>query len=378
MNSPRAGRPDYYKLLGIQKTAGLAEIKKAYRSLAMEFHPDLNPHNACAEEQFKLVTQAYEILRDDKKRADYDRALAEDRDTSNKRTQLLRDDVYMPQDELLRDFFTGFYFRRDPAACRGSRGQDIRHNVRVSFSAAALGRDTLTGIPREVQCMQCGGTGIRAGSRVVKCTACKGKGTIKGKKGLVHTCPVCGGSGTTASSLCLQCRGKGAVWMQKQVKIEIPPGAETGTRLKIRGRGMQGRQGGGPGDFFVVLHVEPHPFLERQGKDVVCTVTVPLYKVLLGLDIDVPALEGIKKVTLSAHAQQGDTIVIKGAGIASQNRRRRGNLIIHLSVEKPRIRHKTDKRTLRALDRKGDAAGYPASRKFIKKLKAYYKNSETG
>lgn len=365
-------KADYYKILGIKKTADINDIKRAYRNLAMQYHPDMNPGDVSAEERFKIVTQAYEVLKDSKKRAAYDKSLLKTVFHLKGRGSQYKKDFYMPQDEMLRDFFKGFYFRQESVKAKSRKGKDLRQNLKISFKDAALGTETAVNVPCIKECSNCGGTGIRAGAKAVICSVCRGRGIAKDKQGLFQTCLKCNGSGAVITSYCARCKGKGRIWSHDDVHIHVPAGVETGSRLKVNGMGMQGKNGGVPGDFFVVVHVEKDLFWEREGIHIVCAVPVPFFKAVIGSSIDVPTLDGIKKIKLPPKTQNGDEIRIPEAGIVSRDKEVRGDLVIRIIVERPKKMLRMDKRMLRELAKKNDLKGYPLTLEFKRKIEKSY------
>jgi molecular chaperone DnaJ len=355
-------KPDYYRVLGVERTASEASIKKAYRSLAMNYHPDRHPGDELAEEKFKLVNEAYATIGNADKRIDYDAVLRRQAAESKRRetTPPPQNDFYMPHDEMLRDFYEGFYFRQDASRNRGKKGHDLRQNLKVSFKDAAFGSAAEIHIPFLGVCQQCRGTGIRAGSKMVTCPKCRGQEK--------DHCTACKGAGKIATAYCQRCKGKGTVWSERPVHIKIPGGVETGTRLHIRGMGLQGRDGGAAGDFMIVVHVAKHPLFERDGLDIICCVPISFYQAMLGGYVEVPALEGAKKIRILKGLKNGAEIRLKGKGAVSEKNNKQGDMVYRLHIEMPKKITQAEKKLLQQLAEQPVHDGYPLMAAFRKKL----------
>jgi molecular chaperone DnaJ len=355
-------KPDYYRVLGVNHTASDASIKKAYRSLAMNYHPDRNPGDELAEEKFKLVNEAYATIGNADKRIDYDAALRHQTAESKRSatTPPPQNDFYMPHDEVLRDFYEGFYFRKDAGKNRAKKGHDLRQNLKVSFKDAALGSTAEIHIPFLGNCQQCRGAGIRAGSKMVTCPTCLGR--------YKDHCTACKGAGKIATAHCRRCKGKGTVWSERPVHITIPGGVETGTRLHIRGMGLQGLDGGAAGDFMLVVHVEKHPFFERAGLDIICCVPIAFYQAMLGGYVTVPALEGVKRIRILKGLKSGAEIRLKGKGAVSENNNKHGDMVYRFHIEIPKKITRAEKKILQQLAGLPVHDGYPLMASFRKKL----------
>ena len=362
-------KTDYYIVLGVVRTASAAAVKKAYRSLAMKYHPDRNQGDELAEEKFKLVNEAYATVGDSEKRHAYDRQLEQQAAAAQRHatTAPQPDDFYMPQDEVLREFYEGFYFRPQARHARARRGQDLRQNLKISFKDAALGGHAEIHVPVLGHCPQCRGTGVRAGSKMIICQQCRGRGQEQDRHGFLQTCPACEGKGKVPTALCPRCTGKGAAWLERPVRIRIPAGIETGARLQVPGMGLKGGPDGAAGDFIVVVHVARHPFFEREGFDIICSVPVPLYTALLGGIVAVPALEGIKKIKIKSGLKKGAEIRMEGKGAVSEKTGKRADMVYRLYLEMPKKLSAAEKKLLRQLA--GLPTGsFPLAAAFKKKL----------
>lgn len=332
-----AAKRDYYQVLGVSRDASQEEIKKAYRRLALQYHPDRNPGDKEAEEKFKEAAEAYAVLSDPEKRAHYDRyghaGVGEQPFTG------FSPDIFADFADILGSFFgfEGIFGRR--ASTGPQRGADLRTVVRISFDEMASGVEKVLHVPREENCPTCGGSGAGPGSRPITCSVCNGRGQVRYAQGffsLVRTCPQCEGSGRVISSPCPECRGSGRVERRREVRFSIPAGVESGTRLRLVGHGEEGVRGGPPGDLYVEIQVEPHEVFVRQGADVHLEVEVSAFLAALGGEIEVPTLAGPQKVRLPEGSQPGDTVVLRGQGLPRVGRGGRGDLVVHLRVVVPR------------------------------------------
>lgn len=364
-----AAKRDYYEVLGVSRNATQEEIKKAYRRLALQYHPDKNPGNKEAEEKFKEAAEAYAVLSDPEKRAHYDRfghaGVGEQPFTG------FSPDIFADFADILGSFFgfEGIFGRR--TATGPQRGADLRTVVRISFEEMASGVEKVLHIPREENCPTCGGTGAAPGSRPVTCSVCGGRGQVRLHQGffsLVRTCPQCDGSGRVIASPCNECHGSGRVERRKEVRFSIPAGVESGTRLRLVGQGEEGVRGGPPGDLYVQIEVEPHDVFVRQGADIHVEVEISAFLAALGGDIQVPTLSGAETVRLPEGSQPGDTVVLRGQGLPRVGRGGRGDLVAHLKVVVPKKLSAKQRELLRQLlaeDREKGSSVFRKVRDFL-------------
>ncbi len=332
-----AAKRDYYEVLGVSRNATQEEIKKAYRQLALKYHPDRNPGNKEAEEKFKEAAEAYAVLSDPEKRAHYDRfghaGVGEQPFTG------FSPDIFADFADILGSFFgfEGIFGRRSSSGPQ--RGADLRTVVRISFEEMASGVEKVLHVPREENCSTCGGTGAAPGSQPVTCRVCGGRGQVRLNQGffsLVRTCPQCDGSGRVITSPCRECHGSGRVERRREVRFSIPAGVVNGTRLRLVGQGEEGVRGGPPGDLYVQIQVEPHDVFVRQGADIHVEVEVSAFLAALGGEIEVPTLSGTQTVRLPEGSQPGDTVILRGEGLPRVGRGGRGDLVVHLKVVVPK------------------------------------------
>src|ERR1700737_1411236 len=294
----KTNQRDYYAVLGISRTATLEEIKSAYRKCALKWHPDRNPENkADAEIKFRESTEAYSILSDPQKRQVYDTCGHAGLSGAGAGTGF-DGTIFQDFHDIFGDFF-GFDDLFGGGGRRGGRtrkqrGSDLRYDMSLRFEEAAAGVNTKIKIPRQEYCSACNGTGAKAGTGVVTCQSCGGRGQLAYQQGfftISRTCPACQGAGQIVKERCPDCRGEGRVERERIIELRIPPGVDTGTRLRVQNEGEPGPNGGPPGDLYVVLDVKEHPFFERRGADLYCTIPVSIAQATLGTELQVPGLK---------------------------------------------------------------------------------------
>jgi molecular chaperone DnaJ len=330
-------KADYYDVLGVPRNASDQEIKSAYRKLALKHHPDRNPGDKQAEERFKEAAEAYSVLQDPEKRQRYDAyghaglggAAGAGFDPT----------IFADFGDILGDFF-GFgdvFGGRRRGGPR--RGVDLRYNLELSFEEAAFGTETHIQIPRSETCRSCGGTGGAAGTKPSACPSCGGSGQITFQQGffsVARTCGRCRGSGRIVTNPCKDCGGDGHVQMERKLQIKIPPGVDTGSQLRLSGEGEAGAAGGPPGDLYVVLRVQDHPFFRRDGASLFCDIPVTVPQAALGGIVEVPTLEGAKaKITVPEGTQSGASFRVRGQGVPHLGSKGRGDLHVTVHVVVP-------------------------------------------
>lgn len=354
---------DYYKILGVSRNATEEEIKKAYRKLAMQYHPDRNPGDKEAEEKFKLASEAYEVLRDPQKREIYDHYGIEGLKGTGFTGFRGFEDIFSTFSDIFEDFFGfGTSTRR---RTRPRQGADLRYDLKISFYDAAFGKETEIEIPKNVTCDTCNGTGIKPGTRPVVCPLCKGRGQVTRTQGfftISTTCGQCQGEGQYIPHPCKDCRGTGKVKKKKKIQISIPPGVDSGSKLRIRGEGEEGERGGPPGDLYVFIYVEPHEFFTREGDDIICQVPISFPQAALGTEIEVPTLDGKRTLTIPRGIESGEFLKIKGEGFPKLKGSGRGDLIVQILVKTPKNLTKRQEELLREFEeitkkREGEGKG---------------------
>jgi molecular chaperone DnaJ len=357
---------DYYEILGVQKNSSEDEIKQAYRKLALKYHPDKNKGNAEAEEKFKEATEAYEILRDPKKRAQYDKFGHEGVagfEGFGRGAYTDFSDIFGDFD--LGDIFEGFFvagFRGKGRTKRPRRGADIQYDLIIELEDAATGKEAQIEIPRNEMCATCNGSGSGAGSKPAVCPVCNGTGQIRQTQGffsITQTCYKCRGEGKIITSPCKTCGGSGLVAKKRKITVKIPAGVESGSRLKITGEGEQGPSGGPRGDLYVVIHIKKHPVFDRHGNDILNVVDISYSLACLGGEIEVQTITGGKvKMKIPAGAENGQVFRLKGNGIPYLGSYGRGDQLVKINVRVPKKLSPRQKELLQELARlEGEEAG---------------------
>ena len=332
---------DFYEVLGVTRTAAVDEIKSAYRKAALKWHPDRNPENKSeAEVKFRECTEAYSVLSDAQKRQVYD-TYGHAGLSSAGGSQGFDNTVFQDFHDIFGDFF-GFEDLFGGGGRRGrgraQRGADLRYDMTLSFEEASAGVATKIKLPRQEFCEACNGTGAKKGTGVVACQTCAGRGQLAYQQGfftITRTCPACQGAGQIVRERCPECRGQGRFEREKTIELRIPPGVDTGTRLRVAGEGEPGPNGGPAGDLYVVLEVKEHPFFERRGADLYCTIPVSVAQATLGTELQVPGLNGEEKLKIPEGTQSGAVFRIKGRGLADPRGGGKGDLYYHVRVLTP-------------------------------------------
>lgn len=330
---------DYYALLGVDKGASPEDLKKAYRKLALQCHPDRNPGDKDAEEQFKKVSVAYATLSDPQKRSNYDRFGTSEGAGGAGFDPFGRggfggfSDVF---EDMFGDIFGSFGGRGGQQ--RPSRGHDLRYDMTISLDDAFSGVERMINIASWENCSECSGTGSQTGNRST-CPDCGGAGQIRIQQGffsIARTCQRCGGEGTFVTDPCRKCGGQGKVQVPRNVSVRMPAGVDNGTRLKMTGEGEPGERGGPPGDLYIVLTVEEHEFFEREGLDIYCKVPITFPQAVLGTEIEVPTLSGLAKVKVPAGTQPGAAFRLKGKGMPAVGSKAKGDQIVIVNLIVPK------------------------------------------
>ena len=339
---------DYYEILGIDRTASEDEIKRNYRKLAMKYHPDRNPGDKDAEEKFKEAAEAYEVLRNGEKRGVYDRYGHEGLSGTGFRGFSGFEDIFSSFGDIFEDIFGFSNGRRSRTAARA--GSDLRYDLTIPFMDAAFGKSTDIEIEKFVKCWECEGTGAAPGTVPEICPRCGGRGQITQTSGffsISSACPQCRGEGKIIKNPCRVCMGTGSAKTEKAVHLKIPPGVETGSRLRLRGEGEEGEFGGPTGDLYVFIYVEQHKFFERDGDDIRCQIPISITQAALGANIEVPTIEGTEKIKISKGTQNGKLFRLRGKGITHLRGFGRGDQIVQVMVEIPTNLNKKQEKLLK-------------------------------
>jgi molecular chaperone DnaJ len=368
-----ANKRDYYEVLGVQRTAGVEEIKKAYRKVALKCHPDRNPGDKAAEERFKEASEAYQVLCDAERRAQYDRfghaAFEQGGGFGG------FDFSAGGFEDIFGDIFGDFFGGTRRGRGRSQRGDDLRYDLEIDFEEAVFGAEKTLRIPRLVSCEDCNGSGSRNGAPRETCTACKGSGQLRYQQGLfsiAKTCGQCQGQGTVLRDPCRTCAGGGVVRRQHALSVRIPAGVDTGSRLKLRGEGEQGARGGLAGDLYVVLHVREHPLFTRDGNDVICEVPIAFTQAALGAEIDVPTPHGKMRVKVPSATQSGAVFRLKGKGVPDVRGYGHGDALVRVVVETPKKLSAKQRELLEEFARLSGEEVHPMSKGFFDKVKEMF------
>jgi len=376
---------DYYDLLGVQKGADAGEIKKSYRKLAMKYHPDRNPDDAAAEHKFKEINAAYDILKDEQKRAAYDRYGHEAFENGGAGARAGAgagggfagaggfSDIF---EEMFGDFMGGSSGQSSNGAARGS---DISFEASISLEEAFIGVEKNIKVPTMEACGTCKATGAEPGSKVETCGMCHGVGRVRAQQGFFtveRTCPTCRGAGQAIKSPCKKCSGAGRVRREKKLKVSIPAGVEDGTRIRLSGEGEAGARGGPAGDLYVFLVVKPHEYLQREGANIYCRVPVSINTVALGGKIEVPTIDGKRsRVNIPSGTQTGQQFRLKGKGMSILRSGQRGDMYIEVMVETPVNLTREQKEMLEKFSGSADDAKInPKSHSFFDKVKELWED----
>lgn len=368
------GKRDYYEVLGVPRNASVEEIKKAYRRLAMQWHPDRNPDNHKeSEEKFKEAAEAYSALSDPQKRAEYDHYGHVGMPTAG--FGGFDPAIFSEFSDILGDFF-GFGDLFGTGSRRGrshtQRGADLRFDLTISFEEAAFGVKTRIKIPRTELCTVCNGSGAKPGTRPIACRHCGGSGHLRYQQGFFsvsRTCGACSGTGTVIAEPCKNCQGTGRVRVEKTLGVNVPAGVDSESRLRIPGEGEAGVHGGPPGDLYVVLHVQEHPFFQREDHHLICTIPISFTQAALGANVEVPTLEGTETLQIPEGTQTGARFRIRGKGIPYLNGHGRGDLYVFIQAVTPTRLTKEQRKLLEQLDSLTRPDNRPVEKSFTEKVK---------
>ena len=371
---------DYYEVLGLDRSASAEDIKKAYRKLAIKYHPDKNPDDKEAEEKFKEISAAYEVLSDENKRRQYDQ-YGHDAYTRGHRQS---SDFHDPFD-IFSQVFGGSIFDNffgGGAAGGAGRGRssaragaDLRYDLAIDFEDAIFGLDRSIEVPRAETCDRCHGEGAEPGTSRQTCPHCQGAGQITMAQGFFsirQPCPHCQGAGTVINKPCAKCQGEGRVQIRKKIQIHIPAGVDTGSRLRVAGEGEAGVRGGPAGDLFVVIHVKKHSVFRRDGNDLLCDVPIPFHVAALGGKVRVPTVSGAAEIKIPPGCQTGTVFRLRGKGVPSLRGRGRGDEHVKVVVEVPTNLNSAQKAKLKEFADACDDKVHPKIQAFLKRAKKFF------
>jgi molecular chaperone DnaJ len=362
---------DYYEILGVSRDASDMDIKKAFRQLALKYHPDRNPENKESEDKFKEANEAYSCLSDPAKRAHYDRfGTAEGVGAGYGPFGAGFGDIF---EDIFGDFFGTFSGQR---RARPAKGRDLRYDLDISLMEAALGTEQKIEVPRWEDCPECAGTGSAPGKMPISCQHCKGTGQVRFQQGffsISKTCNKCGGAGKVITDPCAGCKGDGKVRKFKNISVKIPPGVDTGSRLRILNEGEMGMNGGPRGDLYIILNIEEHPFFQREGNDLFCEIPISFPQAALGAEVEVPTLEGYANLKISAGTSSGRIFHLKGKGMPKLGGNGKGDQIVRVYVDVPK---KLTAKQKELLDEFARITGDEVSKSFKEKIKGLFSTSE--
>ena len=375
MKTASMAKRDYYEILGVNRDASEEDLKKAYRRLAMKWHPDRNPDNPKAEEHFKEAKEAYEVLSDASKRAAYDQfghAGVDPQSAAGSGNMGGFGDIFS---DIFGEIFGG--------NARGGRstvfrGADLRYNLEITLEQAAHGFETKIRIPTMESCEACKGTGAKPGTQPKTCDTCHGQGTVRLSQGffsIQQTCPACHGSGKVIADPCGTCRGAGRVKQHKTLSVKIPAGVDEGDRIRLSGEGESGVNGGPPGDLYVVMHLKPHAVFQRDGDDLHCEMPISFSQAALGGEVEIPTLDGAAKVKIPPETQSGQVFRLRGKGIKGVRSSYPGDLLCEVVVETPvRLtdRQKELLREFEEINRRDAPRHNPRAKGFMDKVREFF------
>lgn len=353
-----ASKRDYYEILGLSKNSSTEEIKKAYRKLALKYHPDKNPGDKTAEEKFKEISEAYEVLSDQQKKRAYDQfghaasqGMGGEGFSGFGGFSGARDFSHF--NDIFGDIFSDFLGSRGRTSQREVRGADLRYDLEITLNEAAFGTKKSITVPRHRKCKECDGTGAKKGSKPQVCSGCRGSGEQRFQQGFFtvsRTCSQCGGAGTIIGDPCRSCHGEGVTMETTELEVKIPEGVDSGQRLKLRGEGEASPRGGDGGDLYVVIHVKEHPLFRRDGDSILIEQTISFTQAALGDSIRVPSLEGDVEVKIPPGTQPGNVLRLLGKGIPRLHGHGRGDQLIRISIKVPKKMSKRQQELLKEFE----------------------------
>ena len=373
---------DYYQVLGVSRDASDDDLKKAYRKLAMKYHPDRNPDAKESEEQFKEAKEAYEVLSDAKKRAAYDQFGHAGVDHNAGMNPGAGGAGFGGFADAFGDIFGDLFGQGRAGGGRGGngvyRGADLRYTLEISLEDAARGTEAKIRIPATEECETCKGTGAKAGTKAISCTTCNGHGQVRMSQGFFsvqQTCPECRGTGKLIPDPCRTCNGLGQVKKQKTLSVKIPQGVDQDDRIRLAGEGEPGANGGPAGDLYVVMNIKPHAVFQREAADLHCEMPISFSTAALGGTVDIPTLDGKAQIKIPAETQSGQTFRLKNKGIKPVRGHTPGDLFCHVAIETPihlTARQKEILREFDAIAQENAARQNPRAKSFMDRVKDFF------
>jgi len=380
-----AGKRDYYEVLGVAKGASADELKKAYRGLAMKYHPDRNPGDKEAEAKFKEANEAYSILSDDQKRAAYDRFGHDAAQGGFGGGGFGGGDPFAGFNfggggggfaDIFDEMFGEFMNNRSSGGGSANRGADMRYNLEISLEEAFKGSQAQIRIPSSIVCETCTGSGAKPGTQPTSCPTCAGHGKVRAQQGfftIERTCPACSGAGRVIKTPCPSCAGSGRTRKERALKVDIPAGVEDGTRMRLAGEGEAGMRGASAGDLYIFLSVKPHKLFQRDGADLHCRVPIAMTTAALGGEIDVPVIDGTTaRVSINAGTQNNQQYRLRGKGMSVHRSSHRGDLYVETVVETPRNLTPKQKELLQQFAAESGSSTNPEGQGFFDRVKEFF------
>jgi molecular chaperone DnaJ len=364
---------DYYEVLGLARGCGDDEIKSAFRKLAMRWHPDKNPGDQSCEHQFKEINEAYDVLKDDQKRAAYDRFGHAAFDGAGAHAHGFGGDFASAFSDIFDDLFG--MGRRGRGSGR-ERGADLRYNLEITLEEAFAGKTAQVRLPTNVTCEVCSGTGAKAGTQPIHCRNCGGSGRMRHAQGfftIERTCPACQGRGTMIETPCENCGGAGRVTKERMLEVNIPAGVEDGTRIRLASEGEAGLRGGPAGDLYIFLSIKPHAMFQREGADLYCRVPISMVTATLGGEIEVPMVGGGRtNVKVPEGTQTGKRFRLAHKGMPVLRSKSRGDMYVQVAVETPQKLNKRQRELLREFEKQSSQDTQPETSGFFAKMREFF------
>jgi len=385
----RNNKPDHYQTLGVERNASFDEIKTAYRRLAMKYHPDRNPNDKAAEEKFKELSAAYDVLSDENKRAVYDQfgEVPPNMGAGGPGSPGQGFSGFGDIGDIFNEIFGGGDIfgggGRGGATSASQQGADLRYGLEISLEDAVLGRSIEIDVPTQVSCNDCHGSGAEAGTQSTACSDCGGIGQIRRQQGFLtiqQTCPTCRGAGQVIKSPCKSCRGQGRIKQSKRLSVKIPAGVDHGDRIRLSGEGEAGLRGGPNGDLYVQVSLKPHAVFTRDGRDLICDIPVSLGTAILGGEVEIPTFSGHLKLKIPEETQSGKVFRLRGKGVPSVRGGGAGDLLCKVSIETPTQLDKKQRDLVKELNDSIQAKlnqQQPQMNRWLLKLKQFLDNLKT-
>lgn len=368
---------DYYEILGVERTADDQTIKGAYRKLALKYHPDRNPNDGAAEEKFKEAAEAYSVLSDSQKRATYDRFGHQGLGAAASAGAGFDPGQFQDFSDIFGDFF-GFgdlFGGGGKRRNRPQRGDDVRYDLEITFEDMMKGMTADIQVPRLEQCGRCTGSGAEPQDGLTVCPVCRGRGEVLYQQSFLQvrrTCSQCGGRGQIIRRPCVECKGEAWIRHERKLKVNIPAGVDTGTRVRVSGEGQPGANGGGYGDLYVFISVKEHPVFDRHEDELHCTIPVNIAQAALGTEVDIETLDGVQTVKVPEGVQHGEKIRLRGLGVPRLQGSGRGDLWVHVNVAVPKKLSREQRKLFEQLRETLPAENEPHEKSLLEKVKDYF------